>query len=77
MRTTDTTATGAGPGPISPLGHVSNISSFSNISAQVRVPGAEQLRGEKPARGGERLQAVQPGAQQTEPLQQARDISML
>ena len=46
----------------------------SIISAQVRVPGAEQLRGEKPAWGGERLQGVQPGAQQTEPLQQARNI---
>ena len=40
------------------------------------MPGAEQLRAEKPAGGGERLQAVQPGARQTEPLQQARDRSV-
>ena len=47
----------------------------SDVFSQVGVPGAEQLRGEKPAWGGEWLQGVQPGAQQSEPLQQARDIS--
>ncbi len=40
------------------------------------MSGAEQLRGEKPAWGGEWLQGEQPGAQQDHPIQQAWHYDM-
>ena len=41
------------------------------------MSGAEQLRGEKPARGGEWLQGVQSGAQQDHTVQQAWDYDIM
>ena len=41
------------------------------------MSGAEQLRGEKSARGGEWLQGVQSGAQQDHTVQQAWDYDIM